>query len=161
MIYICIRQLRETAMTQEIQILLLEKLVSKLEDVGIVADMSISKSKTNFGYSTYLYVGPFKIRASDHSTGLNRMMEEYPLFSHNFNEIFETVERYYFSERYEEIKSLEFGNEHEANDNKIKGLEVAGIEYEVVKPNIRKSKKGSNISIIRVRNQEKTTFVKK
>ena len=148
-------------MTQEIQISLLEKLASQLENAGIVAEMSISKSKTDFGYSTYLYVDHFKIRASDHSTGLNRMMQEYPLFSFNFNEVFEMIERHYFSERYEEVKSLEFGNEHEANDNKIKGLEVAGIEYEVVKPNIRKSKKGSNISIIRVRNQEKITFVKK
>lgn len=135
----------------------IEMFAKEVESVVGNVEMRISHSQTDFGQSSYLYVGPFKVRCSDHSTGIHRIMSELNLCELTKQSILETIERYFFPERFKKVVTVEFGDAHEASQNKINGLKH---EYKVIEGNVRTSKKGQAISIIRVKNVEKTSFVK-
>lgn len=148
-------------MTKQDQIKIIEKLSEELKSSGVTEFMSISKSETSFGASTYLYVGDtFKVRASDHSVGTSRLLNELHVNDLSFNFIFQTIERYFFPERYEKVVSLEFGDSHEATEKKISSLIKNGVDFKYIEKDFKTSKKGNKISMIQVRNMEEINYIK-
>ncbi len=140
-------------MTSREIILELEKQITNLS----ITNYSISHSSTNFGESSYMYVNGMKIRASDHSTGVRRMIEEVALFEINFNSVLQLIERISFPGRYTKMISLEFGDAFEMKKEK---LDTLNCEYEVIESISRISKRGFEMSIIRKRNKEIVHYVK-
>jgi len=130
------------------------KLAKKLDELSIT-DYSINHSSTDFGCSSYLYVSTLKIRASDHSTGNQRILSEVPLCDFNFNEVVFLIERFVFPERFEKTVFLDFGDVREIKKSKI---ETLPWEYKINKDVTRISKRGHEMSLIQCRNVEKTKY---
>ena len=129
---------------------------NELSNLGI--NNSVNHSSTSFGNSSYIIAGRFKVRCSDHSTGHQRMLEEYPLFEMTFNSILETIERHYYPERFKELSSLVFGDAHELCLNKVPF--DYPYEIEVLQKDIKVSQKGNVISIVRKKNVQIKTYIR-
>ena len=119
-------------------------------------EMSINHSETDFGKSSYLYVGPFKIRCSDHGVGTQRVFSELHLHDITKQSILDRIERYFFPDRFQEVESLTYGDVQLASENKIKGLTY---EYKML-GYVRESSKGNKMYNIRVKNVRTTEFVR-
>lgn len=141
----------------------IQKFADSLIERGIDSSyFSFSNSETNFGFSSYLYVGPFKVRCSDHSVSTpHRILDEMHLHEITIDSHLDEIERHYFPERFEKIINLEFGSQQEANENKIMGLINSGIEFKYIQKDYRISTKGSHISMIAVKNKVVIEFIRK
>jgi hypothetical protein len=130
----------------------------QLESIGIT-NFNYSDSVTSFGESSYLMVGPFKVRYSDHGvSSVDRIMSELHLCKLTWNMHLETIERYFFPERFEEVTTLEFGwsFEHPADM-----LYKETFEYKIINPCVFVTKKGRVMVKMRRRNNIVKRYVRK
>lgn len=119
-----------------------------------------SNSKTSFGESSYLYVGGFKVRASDHSvTNPGRILDEchisHPL---GYSKALKSIEYHYYPERFEEKKELVFGSAYLFPADKLEGVKC---EYQILDHEAKITKKGRVMMLIRMKNVENKTLVRK
>lgn len=136
---------------------IVSRFTTELDKLGL--EYSVAHSTTDFGNSSYIYVGKFKIRASDHSTGIGRMLSEEPLFDLTFKQILEDVERHFFPERFEQVFEMKFGHPHFKTESQLLALPY---EYEIVDPSQSfVSSKGNLMHYVHVKNDKITYFVRK
>lgn len=130
---------------------------AKLESLGI-NDFRYSDSETDFGKSSYLIADGLKVRCSDHSiSNIGRMSSEIPLFSFNFTEVVQKIERFYFPERYQKITTLVFGDAHYIGKDKLHTIKD---DFKVIEDVAFITKKGREMSKIARRNVEKINYIK-
>jgi hypothetical protein len=132
----------------------------QLEKRGIT-DFSYSDSQTDFGNSSYLMVGPFKVRASDHSvTSVGRIMDEIHLHPLTWNNSLNTIERYYYPNRFEKVTEYEYGGVHEVPSDTIESIIMSSsFEIKIIDSDFRKTKKGRFMTKIQRKNVPTTSFI--
>ena len=144
---------------------LVRDLEIELTNRGIDADMRIVDSTTDFGCSSYLYVGNrFKVRASDHSCGTKRILEEICLFS--VNSVADELEYYYFPDRFETKKVLVFGCVHDRGLDTLvfengKVFTKNNIEVNVIDDSNWFTQKGREMVKIQLKNKEEVIIKRK
>ena len=130
---------------------------AKLESLGI-NDFKYSDSETEFGKSSYLLADGLKVRCSDHDiSNIDRMRSEIPLFSSNFEEVVQKIERFYFPDRYKKITTLVFGDAHYFAKDKLHTIQD---EFKVIEDVAFVTKKGREMSKIVRRNVEEVSYIR-
>lgn len=115
----------------------------------------VCHSSTDFGNSSYLYIGPYKVRVSDHSVKDRRVLTELHLSDFNFNEVLEVIEKYFFPERFEQIETYEFGDVHERKESSLSALY---FDYKIISGSERLSKKGEKLVSVQIKNKKVVSF---
>lgn len=134
----------------------LEELIVIFEEKGIKAKFSIDKSFSDFGNSAYLYIRDeefnmlFKFRNSDHGfSNQYRMQNELNMHPFTLGEHILKVERFFFPERFEEVRYMRFGAWHYLREQ---DLEKLGFEYEVDESYERVASSGAVMKKVKVKN---------
>lgn len=130
---------------------------AKLESLGI-NDFRYSDSETNFGKSSYLLADGIKVRCSDHDiSNIDRMRNEIRLFSFNFTEVVQEIERFYFPERYQKVTALVFGDAYYIGRDKLHTIQD---EFKIIEDVAFVTKKGREMSKIARRNVEEVSYIR-